>query len=170
MRVRALGWCAGLLAVGFLGVAIDAAEKTVKPKTTPATNQTTTAAKSSDLDLSGTWSGYVVDGRGQNPNRGSTHLELTIQGNQIVGQKLGTGGGPLGTGAYTIRPDKNFYFMDATETKSRGKPKQYLGIVRFEPDVMRWCVATSGNPRPTDLETKGNNFLLVLRRQKTQGK
>lgn len=121
--------------------------------------------KSAGLDLNGVWRGWVVEGKGENPNRGATHLELTINGNQIVGKKLDGEGSPLGQGTYTIKTE-NLYLMDATETGKRGKPKVYLGIVRFGPDLMRWCVSTPGNKRPAEFETKGNQFLMILKRQK----
>jgi hypothetical protein len=55
--------------------------------------------------------------------------------------------------------------MDATETRKRAKPKSYQGICAFGPDLMKWCVATPGNPRPATFETKGQQFLLILKRQ-----
>lgn len=40
--------------------------------------------------LTGTWRGWVVDGRGENPNAGQLEMELRIDGNRIVGRELGT--------------------------------------------------------------------------------
>jgi hypothetical protein len=124
-----------------------------------------TPAAASDLDLNGTWRGFVVAGKGENPNSGTVHLELTIQGNRIVAQRLDGQRGPLGQGTYTITTAR-YYQLDATESHVRGKPRVYLGICAFGPDLMRWCVATPGNGRPATFETKGQQFLLILRRQK----
>jgi hypothetical protein len=40
--------------------------------------------------LAGVWRGWVVDGRGENPNSGQMEIELTIEGNRITGRELGT--------------------------------------------------------------------------------
>lgn len=122
---------------------------------------------SNDLDLNGVWRGFVVDGKGERPDRGPVHLELTVKGNQITAQRLNAPGGSLGQGSYTIATGR-YYMMDATEAKGRGRPKVYEGIVQFGPDLMRWCVATPGNKRPTNFETKGQQFLLVLKRQQNK--
>jgi hypothetical protein len=122
-------------------------------------------AAASDLDLNGVWRGFVVAGKGENPNSGTVHLELTIQGNRIVAQRLDGQGGPLGQGTYTITTAR-YYQLDAVENHVHGKPRGYLGICAFGPDLMRWCVATPGNARPATFETKGQQFLLILRRQK----
>jgi hypothetical protein len=122
-------------------------------------------AKAPEINLNGVWRGFVVQGRGEQPNRGSVHLELTIKGNQIVAQRLDGQGGPLGQGSYTIGTER-FYLLDATESRTHGKRGAYQGICKFGPDLMQWCVATPGNKRPSDFETKGTQFLLVLKRQK----
>jgi hypothetical protein len=126
-----------------------------------------TPAAAADLNLDGVWRGFVVAGKGEHPNSGTVHLELTIRGKRIVAQRLDGQGGPLGQGTYTMTTAR-YYQMDATESRSRGKPRSYLGICAFGPDLMRWCVAPSGNGRPTTFETKGQQFLLILKRQKAE--
>lgn len=116
-------------------------------------------------DLNGVWRGFVVSGKGEDPNRGSTHLELTIKGNRIDARQLDGEGGSLGHGVYKMTPGKALS-MDATETGKRGKPPLYLGICAVNEDVLKWCVATPGNKRPTNMETKSQQFLLIVRRQK----
>jgi hypothetical protein len=123
------------------------------------------AKAAADLDLNGVWRGYVVEGKGEQPNRGNVHLELTIKGNHITAQRLDGDAGSLGQGMYRITVGR-FYLMDATELRGRAKGRTYQGICRFGPDLMKWCVATPGNRRPTDFETKGQQFLLILERQK----
>jgi hypothetical protein len=54
--------------------------------------------------------------------------------------------------------------MNATEVGNRRKGRTYQGICTVEPDVLKWCVATPGNKRPKDFETKGQQFLLILKR------
>ncbi len=166
--------CMVLLSVLAIAVVAVGAEKNTnraapekKGGSTASANAKGTGEKAADLDLNGLWRGYVVEGKGEQPNRGSVHLELVIKGNQIVSQRLDGQGGPLGQGIYKITTTDKVYEMDAKEaTKGKGKPRTYMGIVRFGPDLMKWCVATTGNPRPTDFETKGKQFLLILKRQK----
>jgi len=129
-----------------------------------AQNRDADAKTAPNLDLNGLWRGFVVEGKGEKPNRGPVHLELTIKGDHITAQRLDGQPAPLGEGTYKITVGR-YYLIDATETRGRGKPRTYLGICAFAPDTMKWCVATPGNPRPTDFETKNRQFLLVLKRQ-----
>jgi uncharacterized protein (TIGR03067 family) len=120
---------------------------------------------SSGPNLDGVWRGFVVYGKGEQSNRGTVHLELTIQGNHIRAQRLEPQRSSLGQGVYKITSGRP-QVMDATEQGTRGKPKTYLGICTFAPDTIKWCVATPNNPRPTSFESKGQQFLLILKRQK----
>ncbi len=131
-----------------------------------AAGQKTSAGEraSPDFNLDGVWRGFVVEGKGERPDRGPVHLELTIKGNHISARRLDGQGAPLGEGAYTLTTDR-FYLMDATEIRRRGKARPYQGIVSFGPDLMKWCVATPGNTRPADFETKRQQFLVILKRQ-----
>ena len=123
------------------------------------------ASSAPEIDLNGIWRGWVVYGKGEQSNRGTVHLELTIKGNHIRAKRLDGQGDSLGEGTYTITTER-FYLLDAKEARGRGKPRAYLGICRFGPDLMKWCVATPGNNRPNDFETKGQQFLLILKRQR----
>ena len=120
---------------------------------------------SSDLDLNGVWRGFVVEGRGEQPNHGTVQLELKIKGKHIKATRLDGQRGSLGEGSYTINTAR-YYLMDATEIRSHGTPRSYQGIVAFGPDLMKWCVSTPGNPRPSGFETRGQQFLLILKRQR----
>ncbi|MGA2066432.1 MAG: hypothetical protein ABSG86_15765 [Thermoguttaceae bacterium] len=120
---------------------------------------------SSGPNLDGVWRGFVVYGKGQEPNRGTVHLELTIRGNHIRAERLEPQQGSLGQGVYKFTSGRP-HVLDATQQGTRGKPKTYLGICAFAPDTIKWCVATPGNPRPTGFETRGQQFLLILKRQK----
>ena len=150
-------YCFFLLVAMTAAVAVGA-EKTGDRKTAPA--------KPASVDLTGVWRGFVVDGKGENPNRGNVQLELTVQGSQITAKRLDGQGGPLGQGTYTITAGQSVWLIDATKTGTRGKPQTYLGICVFSPGTMKWCVATPGNKRPNDFETKGQQFLVIVKRQK----
>jgi uncharacterized protein (TIGR03067 family) len=120
--------------------------------------------KSPSVNLDGVWRGFVVEGKGEQADRGSVHLELTIKGNRIRAQRLDGEGGSLGQGAYRIKPGKPTV-MDGIASRSQGKGRTYLGICEIDTDTIQWCVATPGNKRPKEFETKGQQFLLILKRQ-----
>jgi uncharacterized protein (TIGR03067 family) len=114
-------------------------------------------------DLNGVWRGYVVEGKGEQPDRGPTHLELTIKDHQIAAQRLDGEAGPLGEGTYKIRAGKLMQ-MDATQTSAQGKRLQYLGICKLVNGQLHWCVSTPRNRRPAQFQTRGQQFLLILKR------
>jgi len=123
-------------------------------------------AGSSGPNLNGVWQGFVVEGKGENPNRGQTHLELTIKDNQITAQRLDGDRGSLGQGVFKLAPGpRGAFLMDALEVRTRGKPRAYQGIALLNADEFRWCVG-SASRRPANFETKGQQFLLILKRQK----
>jgi uncharacterized protein (TIGR03067 family) len=153
----------------FLATAIAAASVAGEKTATKAGAAKTGAAeKVPELNLDGIWRGYVVYGKGENPNRGSVHMELTIKGKHIVAKRLDGQGAPLGDGTYRISSGR-YYVIDATENRARGKGRTYQGICTFAPDTMKWCTANPGNPRPTAFETKGQQFYMVLKRQRAAG-
>jgi uncharacterized protein (TIGR03067 family) len=119
---------------------------------------------SPSFNLDGVWRGFVVEGKGEQADRGSVQLELTIEGNRIRAERLDGERGSLGQGTYRIKPGK-LMMMDGTESRNRGKARSYLGICNIDADTIQWCVATPGNKRPKNFETKGQQFLLILKRQ-----
>lgn len=121
-------------------------------------------SKASEINLDGVWRGFVVEGKGEQPDRGPTHLELTIKGDHISAQKLDGEAGPLGEGSYKIKSGR-LTFLDATEIRTEGKRRTYLGICKATPDELRWCVATPGSRRPAVFQSRGQQFLLILKRQ-----
>jgi len=144
-----------LCAIGFTAVAVGAQKS----------DDRSSGAKTAP-DLSGVWRGFVVEGKGEQADRGSVQLELTIKGNHITAQRLDGEVGPLGEGTYRIKPGKST-LMDATEIRKTGKRRTFLGVCKTEPDLLQWCVATPGNRRPTHFETiDQQQFLLILKRQK----
>lgn len=157
MRCSLLGLCAMAMAAVAMG-----AEKTGDRGT--GTKPSAAAKTAPNLNLDGVWQGFVVEGKGEQPDRGTVHLELTIQGDRITAQRLDGGGSSLGQGTYRISPGR-YYLIDATTARTRGKPQVYQGICTFGPNLMKWCTATPGTKRPTDFETKGQQFFLILKRQ-----
>ncbi|NUQ62824.1 MAG: hypothetical protein HUU20_10065 [Pirellulales bacterium] len=146
-------WASIVLAIAAAAVGAEkAADRSAGEKTSPSVN------------LDGVWRGFVVEGKGELADRGSVKLELTIKGNRISAERLDGEQGFLGQGTYRIRTGKPM-MMDGTETRNRGKGRSYLGICEIEADTIQWCVATPGNKRPKDFETKGQQFLLILKRQ-----
>ena len=115
--------------------------------------------------LDGVWRGFTVEGKGENPDRGPVHLELTIKGNHIDAKRLDGQRLPMSEGTYKITPGKPME-MDGTETNPRGRTRTFLGICEVTGDMLKWCVATPKNKRPTEFETKRPQFLVILRRHK----
>lgn len=115
--------------------------------------------------IQGTWEGFVVDGKGDRPNSGVMHIRLEIQGNRMTGTDLREKKA-LGEGTFQIRPDRRE--LDATgNVIGAGNNRTYLGIYTLEGDTLRWCVNNFNvKTRPTDLETKKAQFLMILKRTK----
>jgi uncharacterized protein (TIGR03067 family) len=78
--------------------------------------------------LQGVWTGWVVEGRGDDPRQRRTRVELTIKGNTI--RAVEDGSRDLGTGTFTLRSTREGKQMDATRTTGRGSAPgaTYLGI------------------------------------------
>ena len=140
------------LAVALVGIAAVGADGAEKP-----------GADVPKLD--GVWRGFTVEGKGENPDRGPVHLELTIKGNHIDAKRLDGQRLPMTEGTYKLSPGKPMQ-MDGTETTARGRTRTFLGICELMGDTLRWCVATPRNARPTEFETKRPQFLVILKRQK----
>jgi uncharacterized protein (TIGR03067 family) len=119
---------------------------------------------SPSINLDGVWRGFVVEGKGEQADRGSVQLELTIKGNRIHAERLDGDRRPLGQGTYRIKPGK-LTLMDGIDSRGHGRAHTYLGICEIDADTIRWCVATPGNKRPKTFETKGQQFLVILKRQ-----
>jgi uncharacterized protein (TIGR03067 family) len=117
--------------------------------------------------LDGVWQGFTVEGKGETPDRGPVHLELTIKGDHVDAKRLDGQQLPMKEGTYKIAAGKPMQ-MDGTETNARGRARAYLGICELNGDTLKWCVSTPNNPRPTEFETKRPSFLVILKRQKPQ--
>lgn len=117
--------------------------------------------------LSGVWRGWVVRGRGENPNEGEMEVELTIEGNRIVGRELGTQRAPggLGAGTFTMTGNGNSGNLDADGTDGPQDGRHFQGIYELQGDTLRWCVSNRGRQRPTAMATDRGNYLMILRKQ-----
>lgn len=117
--------------------------------------------------LSGVWRGWVVRGRGENPNEGEMEIELTIEGNRITGRELGTQRAPggLGGGTFTMTGNGNSGNLDADGNAGPQDGRQFMGIYELQGDTLRWCVSNRSRQRPTAMATDRGNYLMILRKQ-----
>lgn len=115
------------------------------------------------------WRGWIVNGRGENPNAGHLEMELTIAGNRMIARELGTQRAPqgLGSGTFVMNGDGRTGTLDATQTDGPNVGRIYLGLFQIEGDVLRWCVSNRNGERPRDMATAAGTYLMVLRRQST---
>ncbi len=116
--------------------------------------------------IQGVWSGYVVEGRGERPDRGPVRLsEINIKADRITGKD---GNKDLGEGSYTGDVRTNPRQMDTTGLSGEQKGKTYLGIYSLDGDTLKWCTANPGKPRPTEFISRpsAGQFLMVLKRQR----
>ena len=146
------------------------ASKTEKPKSQPSTK--TTAGNPNDKDrksLVGTWQGYVVEGKGENPNRGAVHLEIVITPDKMTSTDLQTPSKSFGEGTFRLDASAKLKTLDPIGTGGPEKGKAYLGIYILEGDTLKWCVANPGKPRPQEFASKtgAGQFLMILKRQAT---
>ncbi len=117
--------------------------------------------------LAGTWRGWVVDGRGENPDSGHMQMELRVEGNRMFGREIGTQRAPqgLGDGEFTITGSGDAGTLDAVATTGQHAGREYPGIFCLEGDTLRWCVNNRNGSRPSEYETGRGNYYLILRRQ-----
>lgn len=117
--------------------------------------------------ITGLWRGWVVDGRGENPNAGHMQMELRIENNRMTAREIGNRGGGgegLGDGNFVVSAEGNSGNLDATGTSGRYDGVEYLGIFEVEGDTLKWCVGNRGKPRPGDYSTGRGNYYMILRR------
>jgi uncharacterized protein (TIGR03067 family) len=139
---------------------------TVAPAGTPAT--ASDRRETGEANLEGVWRGWVVRGRGEDPNSGEMEIELTIRGNRIDGRELGTNRAPaggLGSGVFTLTGNGRSGTMDAEQTSGPETGRRYQGIYEIDGETLRWCVTARNRQRPSVMATERGNFLMILRRQ-----
>ena len=120
--------------------------------------------------LQGTWRGWVVFGKGENPNQGPVQLEITVKGDRIVGKHLGGMGGQnpdLGEGTYKLGAAGNLKTIDAVGVAGQSKNRTFLGIYAVEGDTPKWCSANGPQSgRPDEFVTRKANYYMILKKQR----
>lgn len=147
-----------------------------RPAATPGgrdatTSETGNAGAGDGSRLVGVWRGWVVDGRGENPNTGQMEIELTIEANRITGREVGTtrrAPEGIGGGTYVMTGNGASGNLDADGTSGPQDGRHFLGIYELQGDTLRWCVANRGRQRPQAMATDRGNYLMVLRKQATR--
>jgi uncharacterized protein (TIGR03067 family) len=114
--------------------------------------------------LIGTWRGYVVVGKGEQPDRGPVHLELTITRDRIKAiQFQGGEEVDLGEGTFEMQLEPSPRVLDAQKKLANpNRREEWLGIYELQGDTLKWCVAR--RTRPQVFETRESAFLMILRR------
>jgi uncharacterized protein (TIGR03067 family) len=120
-------------------------------------------AKDDQAALEGTWRGFVVEGRGEKPDRGPVNIELVVKGNKMTARDLKENK-PLGEGTYTLDAAKKPREIDATGSVSMGRNRTFQGIYELDGDTLRWCVDNINKGRPTEFLSTRGQYLLVLKR------
>ena len=143
--------------------------RSATPRTSSGNSNSTTGrgdANASRLD--GVWKGWIVHGRGENPNEGEMEIELTVEGNRMTGRELGTKRGPaegLGAGTFTMTGNGKTGNIDTDGTSGPQDGRHSMGIYELDGDTLKWCVTQRNRVRPTTMATDRGNYLLILRKQ-----
>lgn len=122
-----------------------------------------------ETSLTGVWRGWVVRGRGENPNDGEMEIELTVEGNRMTARELGTRRAPegMGAGTYTLEGQNGRGNLDAEGTSGPQDGRSYLGIYELDGETLRWCVTGRRRQRPEEMATDRGNYLMILRKQRS---
>lgn len=115
----------------------------------------------------GLWRGWIVDGRGEDPNNGMMQVELLIVGNTIAGREVTPQGGStapnLGVGTFVMAGNSQAGYLDALYTGGPHAGRQCLGIFRTQGRELHWCVSNRTGQRPDGFATGNGYYLLILR-------
>ena len=95
-------------------------------------------------------------------------IELTVEGNRIIGRELGTRRAPegIGGGTFVSTGDGRSGNLDAEGTSGPQDGRSFLGIYEFDGEVLKWCVSNRGRQRPQTMATDRGNYLMILRQEK----
>jgi uncharacterized protein (TIGR03067 family) len=116
--------------------------------------------------LQGTWEGWVVNGKGENPNSGPVKLaEVVITADRIRARQ--GDGKDLGEGSYRMDPTQTPKVLDSTGVAGEVRGMSFRGIYALEGETLWWCSSNPGKPRPTEFRTRPSDgqFLMVLKRR-----
>jgi uncharacterized protein (TIGR03067 family) len=121
--------------------------------------------------IQGAWRGWVVEGKGEQPNQGFVHLEVIIKNDTMTAQRLDRQkDAALGEGTFKLALADKHKTIDATRTSTPGKGQVNIGIYSLEGDTLKWCVGAPNKDRPEDFVSRRGQFLLILKRQPASGK
>ena len=149
--------------------AADEADKPEEKAVAEPASKSKTAGRNAARSIpAGVWRGWIVNGRGENPNSGQMEIELTVEGNRITGRELGTRRAPegIGGGTFTSTGDGRTGNLDAEGTSGPQDGRSFQGIYEYDGEVLKWCVSNRGRQRPQTMATDRGNYLMVLRQQK----
>jgi len=122
--------------------------------------------------ITGLWRGWLVDGRGENPNGGTMQIELAITADRIAGREVGPKGDSppdLGVGSYSQTGNVRGGYLDALYIGGPHAGQLCLGIFRLENDVLYWCASNRTGTRPNEFITGSGFWYMILRRVPTTG-
>lgn len=128
----------------------------------------TEGSRNSQGSLAGVWRGWVVDGRGENPDTGHMEMELTVNGNHMSARELGANQRAregLGEGTFIASVQGTTGNLDATQTVGQHAGREYRGIFEVNGDTLKWCVGGRGTTRPSEFATSRGNYYMILHRQ-----
>lgn len=117
--------------------------------------------------ITGLWRGWIVDGRGENPNGGMSQIELAITADRIAGREVGKQGNSppdLGVGSYSQTGNVQGGYLDALYIDGPHSGQLCLGVFRLEKDVLYWCASNRTGTRPNEFITGNGFWLMILRR------
>lgn len=116
--------------------------------------------------LVGVWTGFAVEGAGEQPDRGPVKIQLTITERTIAGvQFQGERAIDHGEGTYALSLTNRPAWLDGSKPRGNNNQDVWLGIYSLDGDTLKWCVRKKD--RPTEFATRDKAFLLILKRQKT---
>lgn len=125
------------------------------------------AVKAEMKKLEGVWEGFVVEGKGERPDRGPYKMRLTITGDRMTAVDLNNNNKDMGSGTFRLDLSKPVKTLDATGVVLPArKDKTYLGIYELDGDTLKWCVDNRRNEHPTEFRSNGGNFMMILKRKK----
>ena len=121
-------------------------------------------------EFQGTWRqiAYARDGvTSPNDDEAGWEPVTTFTGDRFV-VTLADGSSPL-AGVFKIDPTTNPKSVDYTDTHGPDAGKTFLAIYAIDADMLMFCAAEEGRPRPTSFETKVGEVLRVNRRESSAG-
>ena len=116
--------------------------------------------------LDGTWEGFVVEGKGEQPNRGPFQMRLVVRGNKMVGTDLRSGR-PTGTGTFAVDAARKTLDSNGVVLSAGNVNRAYLGIYELDGDTLKWCVSNHQvRNRPDGVVSRmPQQYYMILKRK-----